>query len=368
MAWNTRMLTTPLKILIADDDAGDRKQIVRALKHSELSCEFTETPSVSEAVEACRRSAFDCAVVDYRLPGQDGLEGLTALLAEQGYLAVIMATGQGDEMVATEAMKRGAADYIPKALINPQSLSRSVRNAVERATLQKKVAQQGEELENFTRVLVHDLKEPINSVQGFASLIEERLQEGNPEQVAEFCRRIVRASRRMSLLIDTVHQYTKAEERVTFEPLEADRVVQDTLSNLAHLLKERGAQVICGELPSVSGNAAQLTQLFQNLIGNGIKYCEAAVPAVSVSAEAHGDGEWLFAVKDNGIGIPEKHYQEVFAPFKRLHGVGKYEGTGLGLATCKKIVERHHGVIWCESQIGEGTTFFFTLQGADCTA
>jgi len=153
------MIPTPLKILIADDDAGDRKQIVRALKHSELAVRVHRDAECQRGIGACRNSAFDCAVVDYRLPGQDGLEGLTALLAEQGYMAVIMATSQGDEMVATEAMKRGAADYIPKALINPQSLSRSVRNAVERATLRKKVAQQAEELENFSRVLVHDLKE-----------------------------------------------------------------------------------------------------------------------------------------------------------------------------------------------------------------
>jgi signal transduction histidine kinase len=359
------MAPTPLKILIADDDAGDRKQIVRALKHAQLLCDFTETQSIGEALEACRHVVYDCAVVDYRLPGQDGLEGVTALHAQQHYMAIIMATGQGDEMVATEAMKRGAADYIPKALITPHSMSRSVKNAVEKANLRRKVAQQSEELENFTRVLVHDLKEPINSVQGFASLIEDRLQAGSQDQVTEFCRRIIRASRRMSLLIDTVHQYTKAEDSVTFEPLEMERVVQDTLSNLSHLIQERRACVTHTGLPLILGNAAQLTQLLQNLIGNGIKYCEAATPQISISAERGPGGEWVFAVQDNGIGIPQKHYQEVFAPFKRLHGVGKYEGTGLGLATCKKIVERHQGTIWCESSVGQGTTFFFTLRAPE---
>lgn len=135
----------------------------------------------------------------------------------------------------------------------------------------------------------------------------------------------------------------------------------DTLSNLEHMIEERGARVTHSEMPAIVGNAPQLTQLLQNLIGNGIKYCESAPPTVHVAAAPDRDSAWLFAVTDNGIGIPEESYRQVFEPFKRLHPTGKYEGTGLGLATCKKIVERHGGAIWCESTKGKGTTFFFTL-------
>jgi light-regulated signal transduction histidine kinase (bacteriophytochrome) len=165
-------------------------------------------------------------------------------------------------------------------------------------------------------------------------------------------------------LIDTLYDYTLAGERRAFEPLEMDLVMRDTLANLDNLIRQSGARVTYGGLPAVSGDAPQLIQLLQNSIGNGIKYCKAAIPGIQVAASLQSPNHWLFTVKDNGIGIPETQYREIFKPFKRLHGAGEYEGTGLGLATSKKIVERHEGTIWCESQEGQGTTFFFTLRGA----
>jgi signal transduction histidine kinase len=117
-------------------------------------------------------------------------------------------------------------------------------------------------------------------------------------------------------------------------------------------------------MPTVTGSTALLVQLLQNLIGNGLKYCKQAVPRIHVSAQQQEVGTWLFSVADNGIGIPEKDQKRIFESFTRLHGVGEYEGTGLGLATCRKIVARHGGSIWCESTEGRGTTIFFTLRDA----
>jgi signal transduction histidine kinase len=357
------MLPTVLKILIADDDVGDRKLVRRALEHGRLPCECTEAGSVEEALAACEKCAFDCVIVDYRLPGQDGLIGVSALHERLPYTAIIMSTGHGDEMVATEAMKRGASDYIPKTQISSQSISRSVVNAVEKSTLQKKVAQQRKELENFSRVLVHDLKAPLQSVHGFASLIDQKIYEGNRKEMGEYCGYLIRAVKRMAELIDTLYEYTRAGEQVVFERVEMNQVMKDTLGNLQYAIAERHARVTQDDLPVVLGNAPQLTQLLQNLIGNAIKYCRAEIPLIHIAAKLEEGNGRLIMVKDNGIGIPENQFQEVFEPFKRLHGLGEYEGTGLGLATSKKIVERHNGRIWCESTLGQGTTFFFTLQG-----
>jgi light-regulated signal transduction histidine kinase (bacteriophytochrome) len=166
----------------------------------------------------------------------------------------------------------------------------------------------------------------------------------------------------MGVLIDTLYQYTKADERVPFESTEMDQVMRDTLSNLEHLIRERGARVTYDSLPAVAGNASQLTQLLQNLIGNAVKYCEAKTPSVHIGVGLREENRRSFFVKDNGIGISREYYRQIFEPFKRLHGSGAYEGTGLGLATCKKIVERHDGRIWCESEQGRGSTFFFTLR------
>jgi signal transduction histidine kinase len=305
--------------------------------------------SIEEALEACDKCAFDCAIVDYRMPRHDGLHGIAALHERLPYMSIIMATGQGDEMVATEAMKLGASDYIPKTLLHAETIRRIIESAVEKSVLQRKLAEQREELANFASMLVHDLKAPINSIQTFAGLIEGDL------------RRVVGAGRSMGALIDSLYQCTKADAVAPFEPVEMGRVVEDALGSLGHMIRERGARVTYGELPAVTGNAPHLTQLLQNLIGNAIKYCEAVPPTVHIAASPDRENGWLFTVTDNGIGIAEASYQQIFEPFNRLHVDGKYEGTGLGLATCKKIVERHGGVIRCESKVGEGTTFFFTL-------
>jgi len=374
------MKSDSLNILILDDDEGDRRQVRRALKQSGLQCECTETANVQQALEACETCAFDCAVVDYRIPGQDGLFGISVLNARLPYMAIVMSTGQGDETIAAEAMKRGASDYIPKSLITPDSILRSVTNAIEKATLRRQVERQREELKNFARVLAHDLKAPIQSVRGFARAIEENLSRGNLKKTGEYCLLVARGVERMGALIDALHGYLTAENPVAFEDLDMGQVTRDTLANLEHIIRERGARVTFGELPAVSGHGPLLTQLLQNLIANGIKYCKSAAPCVHVAATQRNgatprDGAaprnvdgWLFTVQDNGIGIPEKDSLEVFEPFKRLHGIGEYEGTGLGLATCKKIVERHKGRIWCESKGGHGTTFFFTLPPAQGAA
>jgi signal transduction histidine kinase len=354
-----------LRILIVDDDSGDRKHIRRALERGGFPNDCVEVSSIEAAISACAICEFDCAIVDYQLPGFDGLQGITALNRRLPLMPIIMATGQGNEMVATEAMKRGASDYILKAQVNPESIRRSVDRTVEKAVLMRKVALQREELENFAKVLVHDLSAPISSLQMFAPLIEEELgrETPNKSEIADYCRQVASASQRTGALIDALFQYTRADSQIVFEPVDMELVLKYTLSNLARQIEEREVQVTHGKLPTVRGSAPQLMQLLQNLIGNGIKYCESVPPTISVTAVPSGDNGWLFAVGDNGIGIAQRHYERIFEPFRRLHGTQRYQGSGLGLATCKKIVERHGGVIRCESKLGEGSMFFFTLQG-----
>jgi signal transduction histidine kinase len=165
-------------------------------------------------------------------------------------------------------------------------------------------------------------------------------------------------------LIDTLHGYTQIESGVEFEPVEMREIMSDTLTDLDSLIHRRSARITHNELPAIFGNGPQLKQLLQNLIGNSIKFCDAPVPVVHISATRQEGNTWLFTLKDNGIGIPEESRRRIFDPFKRLHGLGKYEGTGLGLATCKRIVERHSGNIWCESHNDYGVTFSFTLPGS----
>jgi hypothetical protein len=350
-------------ILITDDDDGDRKQVRRALKLAGISCECVEAGSVDMALAACERRSFDVAVIDYQLPGCDGLDGVEVLHRRAPAMFIVMATGQGDASIATEAMKRGASDYIAKEHINERSIGRILRYARKKSAMQLAIDQQREELERFADVLVHDLKSPISSIRGFASIISHAVKSGkaDPGKIADYCGRMVHLGERMVALLDTLHEYTKSEAHVVFEPVALNLVVEDALSNLGQLIINKGAKVTHDDLPVVFGHAPLLTQLLQNLLGNGIKYCEADAPALHVSAAPEGDGCWCISVRDNGIGIDPEFHQQIFEPFKRLHGRDKFEGTGLGLATCRKIVDRHGGRIWCESNEGAGATFNFTL-------
>jgi light-regulated signal transduction histidine kinase (bacteriophytochrome) len=341
------MTTAALKVLIADDDLGDREQVKRALRQAGLTYECVEAASVEAALGACDGNEFDVAIVDYRMPGYNGLHGVSMLQQRVPSVPIIMVTGQGDELVATEATRRGAADYLPKAAVRPEALKRAVLGAVERTALRQKVREQQETLERFAAILVHDLKSPLTSIQGFAGIALAALQSAPADtgKAANSCQSVVKVAQGMHKLIDTLHEYTQIDSQVEFGAVDMARVMDDVASALHSQISARGAQVTWDDLPTVRGNAPQLHQLLQNLIGNGLKYCESDRPAVHVAAEPHPAQAWRFGVKDNGIGIPASAYKRVFEPFQRLHERGKYDGTGLGLATCRKIVERHGGDI-----------------------
>jgi light-regulated signal transduction histidine kinase (bacteriophytochrome) len=360
-----QMAEKMLSVLVVDDDEADRKLVMRAMKHSGLSCTFVEKTNVADAVAICERQNFDFAIVDYQMPGQDGLTCIAYLHARVPEIPVVMMTGQGDEVVAAQAIKAGAMDYIPKKLIAAQSIRRIVETVLEKAKLHRKIAEQHDELEKFAAVLVHDLKAPISAIQSFAKYIETGLREPTPdrETITSHCRQISNAVRRMDALIKTLYKYTQADAELAINPVDMDQVMTDAVSDLKGVIDERHARVTCGKLPVVAGDAPELTELLENLIGNGLKYCEAATPTIEVTATQNEKDTWRFAVEDNGIGISEKFRQQIFEPFERLHGTGKYDGAGLGLAICKKIVERHGGAIWCENNEQSGATFFFTLKG-----
>jgi signal transduction histidine kinase len=345
------MANTPFSIIIADDNPDDRELIKRSLVGASLPCRFREVNTVDSALKACRDAPADCMFLDYSFPGEDSIKGLALLRERFPHMPVIMATGQGDEMIAAKAVMAGAADYIPKSRIS-------------RTSLRRIVAEQQEALANFNRVLAHDLKAPLSSITGFAQLLRHGLAKGDTKGSAAFCARIENAARRMCTLIDTLRAYTRAEAQAAFEPVNMALAFEDAVANLSQTIQERGAEVIAANLPMVTGSAPLLINLLQNLIANSIKFCEANTPTVHVSAAQHENG-WLFAVKDNGIGIPDKARETVFDPFTRLHACENYEGTGLGLATCKRVIEHHRGAIWCTSAEGAGTTIYFTLPSAE---
>jgi|GEM_PF-1247689 len=222
------------------------------------------------------------------------------------------------------------------------------------------------ELEQFAYIAAHDLKEPIRTIISFAQLLQRRHGPSIDEEGQEFMEYIVQGSRRMEALITGLLDYSSLDNRgqKDLQTVSAHDILEGVLRNLGTQIQERQVEVIFGELPVVRGDAVQLGQLFQNLVSNGIKFNTSEHPLIRIEGEldpSSGGDHWKFTVRDNGIGIPDDGMDKIFGIFRRLHNRDEYEGAGIGLAVCKKIVERHGGHIWAESSPGQGTSFCFTL-------
>jgi len=218
-----------------------------------------------------------------------------------------------------------------------------------------------EDLQQFAYVASHDLKEPLRMIASFAGLLERHLEGKLDETGREFLDHVLGGVNRMQLLIDGLLHYCRIRNSpAELVPVDTEKVFRQSITNLHVAITESGAQVTHDALPTVTGDANQLTQLLQNLIANAVKFRGERNPEVHVGVKRVGD-EWVWSVSDNGIGIPGKEFERVFKMFQRLHVRSRYPGTGIGLAICRQVVERHGGRIWVESEEGKGTTIYFTL-------
>ena len=241
-----------------------------------------------------------------------------------------------------------------------------------RKRAQEKLARQADELarsnaelQEFAYVASHDLQEPLRVISGFVQLLSDRYGGELDETADEFIGYVVDGTERMKILINDLLEYSRVGTRGRpLEPVESSSALEHALSNLQVTIKESRARVTHERMPRVQGDINQLSQLFQNLISNGIKFHGEKRPEIHISSVQVGES-WVMSISDNGIGIDPQHNDRIFGMFKRLHGRGEYPGTGIGLAICSKIVERHTGKIWVESELGNGATFSFTLPVAE---
>ncbi|BCR04210.1 hypothetical protein DESUT3_12790 [Desulfuromonas versatilis] len=221
-----------------------------------------------------------------------------------------------------------------------------------------------QELENFAYVASHDLQEPLRMITGYIQLLSRRYQGRLDQDADDFIGFAVDGARRMEALIKDLLAYSRVGRKgQPPEKVDCNKLISTVLNNLAASIRESGAELRIGELPEVMADPLQLTQLFQNLVHNALKFKTDAAPRIEVRATPRG-GFWEFAISDNGIGIDARHRERIFQIFQRLHPIGQYPGTGIGLAICKKIIDRHGGNIWVEGEPGSGTSFHFTLRSA----
>jgi light-regulated signal transduction histidine kinase (bacteriophytochrome) len=221
-----------------------------------------------------------------------------------------------------------------------------------------------EELQMFAHVASHDLREPLRMVSSYTQLLAERYRGKLDDAADEFIHFAVDGAMRMEGLLDALLDYARVGSRAKpFEAVDTRQVFEDVKHNLKVAIDDARAVVAASDLPLVRADSTQVAQLFQNLIANAIKFRREERPVIEISASPQAD-QWLFRVKDNGIGISPRHLERVFGIFERLHTTSEYPGTGIGLSICKRIVQRHGGRIWVESEPGRGSDFYFTLPAA----
>ncbi|MFC4540424.1 ATP-binding protein [Halosolutus amylolyticus] len=231
----------------------------------------------------------------------------------------------------------------------------------DRYTYRRQLEESNERLQQFAYVASHDLQEPLRMVTSYLDLLESRYSDDLDDDAEQFIEFAVDGAERMKAMIEGLLTYSRVETQgKSFEPVDLDAVVDDALTDLGIRIDETGAEITAGPLPTVKGDASQLRQLFQNLLDNALQYSGDREPRVSISAMREGD-EWIISVSDEGIGIDPDEADRVFEVFQRLHSHEEYEGTGIGLAVCERIVERHGGEIWIDSNRDDGSTFSFTL-------
>jgi light-regulated signal transduction histidine kinase (bacteriophytochrome) len=255
--------------------------------------------------------------------------------------------------------ERSRLDETQRALMNMLEDIEEERVRAERA--KALLARSNAELEQFAYVASHDLQEPLRMISSYVQLLSRRYKGQLDADADEFIAFAVDGTLRMQQLINDLLAYSRVGTRGKPPmPTNFEDVLEKTMANLKMAITESGVEVTHDPLPVAMADELQMVQLFQNLIGNAIKFRNKENPQVHVSARPEGN-EWVFSVRDNGIGIDPQFHDRIFVLFQRLHGREEYPGTGIGLTVSKKIVERHGGRIWLESEQGKGTTFYFTI-------
>jgi signal transduction histidine kinase len=372
-----------VKILIADDRPENILSLEVLL--SDYSYKIYKANSGREALKILLREP-DLALIlmDVQMPLMDGFE--TAELIRQNekfkFIPIIFLTATSDTPENIhKGYQAGAVDYMLKPIV-PEILRAKVSvfaelykknfdleaKTLELVQLNKEMTLRTEELmrvnselEKFAYVASHDMQEPLRTITSYIQLLQSKLNETLDPEAKEFMDFVPSASLRMRKIIVDLLEYTRiGRSGGPFEEVNCHKVLDEVLANLKKSIEDNSAQIEIEEMPVIQANYLQMVQLFQNLISNAIKFKSARDLHIKVTAKEFRE-HFEFSVEDNGIGIQQIYEDRIFEVFQRLHTIDKYPGTGIGLAICKKIAERHDGRIWMTSQVDQGSVFYFTI-------
>ena len=363
---------TQLRALLLEDSSLDAELVLRQLRKDNFEVSAVIVQEEKAFAAALRAHCPEIVLADYNLPGWRGMEALKVLRAQGLDIPMILVSGALGDVVAVECIKQGATDYVLKDTLTrlPVVVRRALQERHEQklrqqaeenlAAKMEELARSNADLEQFAYVASHDLQEPLRMVASYTQLLSERYSGKLDEDANKFIGYAREGALRMQVLIQDLLAFSRVGRKEdTSASVDGNSVIEDVRRALASAIAESGAVITCVGLPTVSADRTQMVQLFQNLIGNAIKFRGKNPPQISVRSEKQDD-RWLFSVSDNGIGIAPEDAENIFVIFQRLHGRAEYPGNGIGLAICKKIVERFGGRIWVESQAA-GSCFRFTL-------
>ena len=357
----------PLKFLLVENNLTDQIAIQRIFKSQEWDHGLDIASSYEQALEKLSKISYDIVMLDHNLGDGTGLE----LLSQIQDIPVIFISGSSTESVIVQAMKEGAYDFIVKdhnqnyLSLLPSTIEKVINKKSAENKLKIYLAElerSNEELRNFAFVASHDLNEPLRKIIGFGDRLKSKAENLDPD-IGIYALKMQESAHRMQNMIQELLQYSMVSAKgEPFRSIDLNKVVKEVLDDLEVSIRNSNGVVEADLLPTVEADPAQMRQLFQNLISNALKFSkEEESPRIALVARPVKNDFWNIFIKDDGIGFDSKHSNSIFQPFVRLNGRNQYEGSGIGLAICKKIVDRHHGKIIATSSIGNGSTFQVTL-------
>lgn len=372
------------RILLVEDNPGDARLIRESL--AEAKNEPFDLEVADRLAPALRRLAaggIDALLLDLGLPDSKGPDTFTQAKALAPTVPIIVLTGLGDEATAVKLVQDGAQDYVAKIDASSSVLSRSIRYAIARERADQQIRKFNEELERRVRIrtseleaanreleafsysVSHDLRAPLRHIDGFARLLAESCSDQVGPDGLRYIQRICGATEQMGRLIDDLLKLARVGRQVLdLHPVALGELVAAIRDDLAEEIGDRRVHWRVGSLPSITCDAGLIKQVFRSLFDNSLKYTRPRPTAIIEVGQTLVAGTPGFFVRDNGVGFEMKHAHKLFGAFQRLQQQPEFEGTGIGLATVHRIIERHGGRIWAEAQPDCGATFFFTLEPA----
>ena len=311
-------------------------------------------------IEKAKECHPDLILLDIMMPGIDGFETCRRLKSneETQNIPIIFLKAKTEEEDIVQGFELGAADYITKPFKQEEVLVR-VRNQLMLRRYISELERSNQDLESFASVVSHDLKAPLRKIETLGNFLKEDYEELLGEEGKGFINNMATITSHLSKLINSLLQYSQVSiESKTFDAVDLNSIVKKAVENLDAQVQENNGKILVGNLPTIAGEPSLLYQLFQNLIANALKFhIKEKSPIVEINSKAKESGKWEIVVKDNGIGFDPKYAVKIFRPFERLVNRNEFEGSGIGLAHCKKIIDRHNGQITVESSPNQGSIF-----------